>query len=158
MGTDDWLNLNRAKWEERTAVHLGPRGYDLSSHRAGQGRLDSLVDAALGDVAGLRILHLQSHLGDDSIALAQRGTAEVVGVDFSPAAIAAATALAAECGVPQARFVLSDVYGSPPPCQTAPAASTGCSTTPSTTWIRTPRWRTAAPSIGCTPSATCRPR
>lgn len=107
----DWRALNLASWEERTALHLGPRGYDLSTHRAGLGRLDAIVAAELGDVTGLRVLHLQSHLGDDSIAIAQRGAAEVVGVDFSPAAVAAATALAAECGVPQARFVLSDVAG-----------------------------------------------
>jgi SAM-dependent methyltransferase len=94
-------------------IHLGPNGYDLSSQRASAGRLDAIVEAELGPVAGLRVLHLQSHLGDDSIALAQRGAAEVVGVDFSPAAIAAATRLAAECNVPNARFVLSDVLAAP---------------------------------------------
>ena len=108
-----YLTLNRANWDERTAVHLASRFYDLSSHRAGLGRLDAIVDSELGPVAGLRILHLQSHLGDDSIALAQRGAAEVIGVDFSPAAVAAATALAAECRVPHARFVESDVYSAP---------------------------------------------
>lgn len=110
---EDWRALNRANWEERTAVHLGSQFYDLSSHRAGRGRLDAIVEAELGPVAGLRVLHLQSHLGDDSIALAQRGAAEVVGVDFSPAAVAAASALAAEVGAANARFVESDVYAAP---------------------------------------------
>ncbi|WP_270934914.1 class I SAM-dependent methyltransferase [Falsiroseomonas oryzae] len=109
----NWRALNRANWDERVPIHLGPRGYDLSSQRAGRGRLDAIVEAELGLVAGMRVLHLQSHLGDDSIALAQRGAAEVVGVDFSPAAVAAATALAAECGAPNARFVLSDVLEAP---------------------------------------------
>jgi SAM-dependent methyltransferase len=111
--TEDWRALNRANWDERTAVHLGPGGYDLSSHRAGSGRLDAIVEAELGPVEGLRVLHLQSHLGDDSIAIAQRGAAEVVGVDFSPPAVAAATALAAECGAWQVRFVESDLYAAP---------------------------------------------
>lgn len=106
--SEDWRALNRASWDERTAVHLAPGGYDLSSHRAGRGRMDSIAEAELGDVAGLRVLHLQCHLGDDTVAIAQRGAAEVVGVDFSPPAIAAARALAAECGV-AARFVESDV-------------------------------------------------
>ena len=110
---EDWLALNRANWEERTAIHAGPRGYDLASHRAGAGRLDAIVAGEIGPVAGLRVLHLQCHIGDDSIALAQRGAAEVVGVDFSPAAIRTARELAAACGVTQARFVLSDVYGAP---------------------------------------------
>lgn len=111
--TSDWRRLNQANWDERTAIHRGPRGYDLSSHRAGQGRLDAIVDAEIGDVAGLSILHLQCHLGDDSVALAQRGARRVVGVDFSPPALDAARGLAAECGVTNARFVLSDVLATP---------------------------------------------
>ncbi|MGG5810767.1 class I SAM-dependent methyltransferase [Falsiroseomonas sp. CW058] len=110
---EDWRALNRANWEERTAVHLGPGGYDRSSHRAGRGTLDAIVEAELGPVAGLRVLHLQCHIGDDSVALAQRGAAEVVGVDFSPAAIGAARALAAELQLANARFVLSEVHGAP---------------------------------------------
>lgn len=109
----DWLALNRANWEERVAIHLGPRGYDLSSHRAGLGRFDAIVEAELGKLAGQRVLHLQCHIGDDTIALAQRGAAEVVGVDFSPAAIAGARGLAAELGVTNVRFVEAEVYAAP---------------------------------------------
>jgi 2-polyprenyl-3-methyl-5-hydroxy-6-metoxy-1,4-benzoquinol methylase len=112
-GAGDWYALNRANWDERTAVHLGPGGYDVSSQRAGCGRLDAISEAELGPVTGLRVLHLQCHIGDDSIAIAQRGAAEVVGVDFSPPAVQAAQALAAECGVANARFVLSDVLEAP---------------------------------------------
>jgi SAM-dependent methyltransferase len=110
---EDWRALNLANWEELAAVHLGPRGYDRSSHRAGRGRLDAIVAAELGSVAGLRVLHLQCHIGDDTVALAQRGAAEVVGVDFSPAAIAAARALAGEVGAANVRFIQSDVYAAP---------------------------------------------
>jgi SAM-dependent methyltransferase len=113
METPHALALNRANWDERTPIHLGPRGYDLAPHRAGRGRLDALVEAELGPVAGLRVLHLQSHLGDDSIALAQRGAAEVLGVDFSPAAVAAATRLAAECGAAAVCFVEADALRAP---------------------------------------------
>jgi ubiquinone/menaquinone biosynthesis C-methylase UbiE len=111
--TDDWRALNLAFWEERAAIHTGPRGYDRGSHRAGRGRLDAIVEAELGSVAGQRVLHLQCHVGDDSVAIAQRGAAEVVGVDFSPASIAAARALAAECGTAHASFVESDVLAAP---------------------------------------------
>jgi SAM-dependent methyltransferase len=85
----------RANWEERTAIHRGPRGYDLAPHRAGRGRLDAIAEAEIGDVTGLTILHLQCHVGQDSIAPVQAGAAQVTGVDVSPAAIAAARALAA---------------------------------------------------------------
>ncbi len=111
--TEDWRSLNLANWNERTPVHLGPRGYDRSSHRAGHGTLDAIVEAELGPVAGLRVLHLQCHVGDDSVALAQRGATEVVGLDFSPPAVEAARALSRECGLANTRFVLSDLYAAP---------------------------------------------
>ena len=110
-GEPAWRAANRANWDERVAVHLGPRGYDLGPLRAGRGRLDGIVEAVLGEVAGRRLLHLQCHFGNDTLTLAQRG-ADVTGVDFSPAAIGAARALADEMRLP-ARFVLSDVYEAP---------------------------------------------
>jgi SAM-dependent methyltransferase len=111
--TSDWRRLNQANWDERTAAHLGPRGYDLSTHRAGRGRLDAIVEAELGPVSGLSVLHLQCHIGDDTIAIAQRGAARVIGLDFSPPALDAARSLAAECGLTNTRFVLSDVLAAP---------------------------------------------
>ncbi|MBK1660535.1 class I SAM-dependent methyltransferase [Paracraurococcus ruber] len=113
MTDPDWRASNLALWEERTAIHLAPGGYDLSALRAGTGRLDAIVEAELGPVAGLRVLHLQCHLGEDTLTLAQRG-ATVVGLDFSPSAIAAARGLAAELGLAgRARFVEADLHAAP---------------------------------------------
>lgn len=106
-----WRAANRANWNERVGVHMGPRGYDLTALRAGRGALDPIVEAALGAVAGRRLLHLQCHFGEDTLTLAQRG-AEVTGIDFSSPAIDAARALTEELRLP-ARFVLSDVYEAP---------------------------------------------
>ena len=110
--TDDWRATNRRMWDERVAVHIAPGGYDLATLRAGAGELNAIEEAELGSVAGLRVLHLQCHFGRDSLILAQRGAAEVVGVDFSVPAIETARALATELRLP-ARFVLSDVYDAP---------------------------------------------
>ncbi|MGH7155637.1 MAG: class I SAM-dependent methyltransferase, partial [Acetobacteraceae bacterium] len=109
----DWRRLNRANWDERVGVHLGPGSdYDFASLRAGSKKLP-IVDDELGPVSGLRVLHLQCHIGTDTLALAQRG-AEVVGLDFSAAAIQAARGLAAELSLAdRARFVVSDVYNAP---------------------------------------------
>jgi SAM-dependent methyltransferase len=104
----DWRALNRANWDERVAIHLRAPMYDLSDLRAGRGRLEAIEEAELGDVSGQRIAHLQCHFGADTLRLAQKG-AEVVGLDFSAPAIAAAQALAAELGL-AARFVCADVY------------------------------------------------
>lgn len=108
MSTDEWREANRANWDERVDVHL--KVYDLRSLRAGRGTLNAIEEAELGPVAGLRVLHLQCHFGNDTLALAQRG-AEVMGLDFSPAAIAAARALSSELGLAErARFVEADLY------------------------------------------------
>jgi len=109
----DWRALNRANWDERVGIHLKAPGYDLAPLRAGRGRLNAIEEAELGDVRGLRVLHLQCHFGADTLCLAQRG-ATVVGLDFSPAAIDAANALAAELGLTgRARFVCADLYDAP---------------------------------------------
>ena len=111
MSADDWREANRANWDERVEVHL--KAYDLRALRAGRGSLNAIEEAELGPVAGKRLLHLQCHFGNDTLALAQRG-AEVVGLDFSPAAIAAAHALADELGLAaRARFVHADLYDAP---------------------------------------------
>src|SRR3982751_1433448 len=107
----EWHNLNRLHWEDRVAIHLGPRGYDLDRLRTGQERLNRIEEEELPPLAGKRVLHLQCHFGRDSLILLQRGAAEIVGVDFSASAIAAARRLAQEMGLGGlARFVEADVY------------------------------------------------
>jgi SAM-dependent methyltransferase len=110
--SERWRELNRANWDERAAVHLGPGSdYDLTALRAGRGKLHPIEEAELGGVRGLRVLHLQCHFGVDTLVLAQRG-ASVVGLDFSPVAIETARKLGAELGL-DARFVLADLYDAP---------------------------------------------
>jgi SAM-dependent methyltransferase len=105
-----WMTANRAHWDEKVALHLGSRGYDLTSLRAGRGRFNAIEEAELWPVDGKHILHLQCHFGADSLKLAQRG-ASVVGLDFSAAAIDAARRVASELGLADhARFVHADLY------------------------------------------------
>lgn len=51
----------------------------------------------LGDLARVRGVHLQCHLGTDTLSLARLG-ARMTGVDFSPSALEQARALAARAG------------------------------------------------------------
>src|SRR5437773_878717 len=104
---------NRAHWDEKVALHLGPSGYDLTSLRAGHGGSNAIEEAQLWPVDGTHSLHLQCDFGADSLKLAQRG-ASVVGLDFSAAAIDAARRLANELGLAdRARFVHADLYDAP---------------------------------------------
>jgi SAM-dependent methyltransferase len=65
----------------------------------------------LGDLTGCDAVHVQCHIGTDTVSLARLG-ARVTGVDFSAGALAVARELARDCGV-DARFVESELYGVP---------------------------------------------
>ena len=107
----DWMPANRRNWDERAAIHAQNRTgfYPIDRLKAGEDILQPIEAAEIGDVAGKRLIHLQCHIGLDTLCLARRG-AIVTGLDFSPTAIAAARALASELGIP-AEFVESDVFG-----------------------------------------------
>jgi SAM-dependent methyltransferase len=64
--------------------------------------------AALGDLNGKRVAHLQCHIGTDTISLSRLG-ASVVGLDFSEKAVLAARELASKAGS-DAMFVRAAVY------------------------------------------------
>jgi SAM-dependent methyltransferase len=108
--TEDWLHRNRENWDDRVRVHAASEFYDLPGFRAGADHLRPFEIEELGEVAGRSLLHLQCHMGQDTLSWARRG-ARVTGLDFSPEAIGTAEALAAETGfADRARFVVSDVY------------------------------------------------
>ncbi len=110
----DYIAVNRAWWDERASLHAGPgSGYDLDGFRLHPDRLGRVETDEVGDVAGKRLLHLQCHIGTDTLSWASRG-AVVTGVDFSPPALAIARGLARDLGqADRARFVESDVYRLP---------------------------------------------
>lgn len=89
-------------------------GYGLAELAADPTRLSGVVgrDAPyLGDLSGLDVVHVQCHIGTDTISLARLG-GRVTGVDFSPSALAAGLDLAAAAGV-DIRFVESELYAIP---------------------------------------------
>ena len=62
----------------------------------------------LGALEGVRGVHLQCHIGTDTLSLARLG-AQMTGLDFSPASIAEARTLAQQTGTP-VEYVEADVY------------------------------------------------
>lgn len=65
----------------------------------------------LGDVSGKTLLHLQCHIGTDTLSWARLG-ATVTGVDLSDKSIELARRLSRDCGTP-ATFVEAELYDSP---------------------------------------------
>jgi SAM-dependent methyltransferase len=108
----DPLHLNLANWDERAPAHAASPGYGVDRFVADPAHLSDVVRfdrPLLGDVTGLRGVHLQCHIGTDTVSLARLG-ARMTGLDFSPAALTEARALAERTGDPVS-FVESDVYG-----------------------------------------------
>lgn len=109
----DWLATNRANWDARTRVHADSDFYDLPGFLAGGSTLRPFELAEVGAVSGRRLLHLQCHMGQDTLSWARLG-ADVTGLDFSPEAVRTARALAADTRLDgAARFVVADVYDAP---------------------------------------------
>jgi SAM-dependent methyltransferase len=100
---------NRAHWDELARVHEG--AYRYEKLLAGGHLLDEVQVAEVGDVAGRSLLHLQCHIGTDTLSWARLG-ASVTGVDISPVSLEVAERLAEKCGL-QARFIESSVYDLP---------------------------------------------
>lgn len=113
-GPHDPIAANLAQWDERAPAHAASPDYHVADFVADPGYLSEVVRfdlPRLGDVRGLRGVHLQCHIGTDTLSLARLG-ARMTGLDFSPAAIAQARALSLRCGTP-ADFVVADVHDAP---------------------------------------------
>ncbi|MFD1146454.1 class I SAM-dependent methyltransferase [Saccharothrix hoggarensis] len=104
---DAMVRANQANWDARTPVHVASEFYAVG-RRDPQRWFAPFEWAALGDLAGREVAHLQCHIGTETIALARRG-AHVTGLDFSAAAVAEARRIAAEEGV-EIDYVQADVH------------------------------------------------
>ncbi|WP_370250616.1 class I SAM-dependent methyltransferase [Nocardioides sp.] len=110
----EYLRLNRANWDERVPAHAASPDYGLDRFAADPDHLSGVVRfdlPRLGDVAGLRGVHLQCHLGTDTVSLARLG-ARMTGLDFSAPALETARGLAEAAGA-EVDLVHADVYAAP---------------------------------------------
>src|SRR5882762_6563148 len=69
----NWLEYNRANWDERVPIHVDGTFYDLAGFVAGRETLTEMDLAEVGDVRGKTLLHLQSHIGAETLAWARLG-------------------------------------------------------------------------------------
>jgi SAM-dependent methyltransferase len=101
---------NRRNWDARAGIHAVSEFYNLQRYIDDRQAISPAVNwdrRALGDVAGMRLLHLQCHIGTDSISWSRLG-AHVVGLDFSPKSLQVARQLARRAGA-EVEFVQGDV-------------------------------------------------
>jgi SAM-dependent methyltransferase len=108
------MSGNLEHWEELAGFHGTGQDsyYDIDALVRGDMSLREPESAGLAiatrgrDLAGLRVAHVQSHIGIDSIHLARQG-AKVTAFDFSPTALLRLRELAARCDV-HVRTVVAD--------------------------------------------------
>ena len=108
---DDHRRVNRASWDERAPAHAGSPDYGVERFVADPAYLSDVVSfdlPRLGSVDGLRGVHLQCHIGTDTLSLARLG-ARMSGLDFSAPALAEARRLADRAGA-DIDYVDGDVY------------------------------------------------
>lgn len=111
----EYIEENRAHWDELAEHHPGTDAYDVESFLQGESSLRRLEREEL-DIAGKRLLHLQCHFGMDTLSWVRNGeVAHATGIDFAPTAIETARELRDRIDIPpdRARFIESDVYELP---------------------------------------------
>jgi SAM-dependent methyltransferase len=110
-GVSDYREINRANWDERVPAHTASTSYHVEQFAADPSYLSDVVRfdlPRLGDIAGLRGVHLQCHIGTDTVSLARLG-ARMSGLDFSGPAVEQARSFAGQLGL-EVDFHQADVY------------------------------------------------
>lgn len=109
--TDDVFadfDRNRLMWDSKVAAHLNSPLYDVPGFLSGRLSLQEHEIRDIGSVEGKSLIHLQCHIGLDTLSWARLG-AQVTGLDFSSSSIEAARLLAEQTGL-DATFITANVY------------------------------------------------
>jgi SAM-dependent methyltransferase len=109
---DEHTQVNRDHWDDRAPAHAASPGYAVERLLADPQALSDVVAfdrPRLGDIRGLEGVHLQCHIGTDTLSLGRLG-ARMTGLDFSPIALDEARRIVAGAGL-DIPFVESTVEG-----------------------------------------------
>lgn len=109
--TENWFKDNEANWDDRSAVHVAS-GYGIDELLANDSTISDEIAQDIhrfGDLSQKDIIHLQCHIGTDTIGFKRRGAQRVVGVDLSNQSLTYARDLADRAGVP-IEYIHANVY------------------------------------------------
>jgi SAM-dependent methyltransferase len=112
MPLDEHRRLNYENWEDRVPIHAASHTYDLAGLASDPSRITGVIArdlTRLPELSGRDIVHLQCHIGTDTLSLARLGARSVTGYDFSPSALGVARDLAREAGV-DVTYVEGELY------------------------------------------------
>jgi len=101
------LSANRRNWDARTPIHVSSAFYGIAE-RHPTSWFAPFEWRDLGQLRGREIVHLQCHLGAETMAFALKG-AHTTGLDFSGVAVREAQRIAREAAL-AIKYVHADVY------------------------------------------------
>ena len=108
----EWFADNQANWNDRARTHMSGNYYGANELIANPESISAELAQDIhrfGNLNGKSVIHLQCHLGTDTIGFARRGAKRVVGLDLSDTSLEFAKDIAAKSGV-TVEFVHSNVY------------------------------------------------
>lgn len=107
MNHVDALACNRENWDERADIHARSQMYDVEGFLADRSLISSVVRNDLtvlqphlpsSKISGQSLLHLQCHIGTDTVSWARLGAVNVTGLDLSPNSLRHARRIAEQDG------------------------------------------------------------
>ncbi len=105
------IHQNLEAWDSMANLHAqgaGAEFYRIEQWLAGESKIAPWELEEVGSVKGKSLLHMQCHIGADTLSWAREG-AKVTGLDFSPNAISEAERFAKILKINDAKFVVSNV-------------------------------------------------
>lgn len=102
------MRVNEANWDARTPIHVASAFYGLNGSRPADTWFAPFEWADLGELTGRDLLHLQCHLGTETVEFARRG-ARATGLDLSGEAVLSARRIAEQQAV-DVDYVQANVY------------------------------------------------
>lgn len=141
----DAVAANRANWDDRAEVHVGSDFYDVDGFVNDRSAVSPYVRRDLdvlaphldeGTIRGRSLLHLQCHIGIDTISWYRLGARDVHGVDFSPNSLRHASAIADRCDA-EVTFVEAENRSTRTPARTPTAAKDASATRRTTSGLTT---------------------
>lgn len=103
---------NEANWDDRAHIHISSDMYGVEHLISTTGHIDNTVALdkdRLGDLTNRDVLHLQCHIGTDTLSLARLGARSVTGLDLSAESLKYAHNIAQRAGY-DISFVHANVY------------------------------------------------
>lgn len=109
---EEFFADNEANWDDRAHVHMVSTMYGVEHLVSTQGHVDNTValdKERLGDLSQTDVVHLQCHIGTDTLSLARLGARSVTGLDLSGASVEYASQIAQRAGF-DIRYVQANVF------------------------------------------------